>query len=298
MASRQASSCLLYSWMRLICITNMAPGSTAVPVSSRRTLASALLVVLLDAGERVQQLRVVGRSGDLGLQRRSSIEPAFAEAVAEQAGEGRVRVEEPSPGRDAVGLVVELLRLHLEEIRQELALDELRVETSHAVDAVRPHRGEVGHAHLLNGALLDDGHAREAGRVAGPPRAHFAEEPVVDLEDDHQVPRQHAPQHGHGPLLERLGHQRVVRVRDRPLRDVPGGVPVESLLVDQHSHQLRDGDGRVRVVELDGECAPGRGESRSAAACTGRTTSAMEQATKKYCCLRRSSLPSSVWSLG
>ena len=54
------------------------------------------------------------------------------------------------------------------------------------------------------------------------------------------------------PLLERLGQQRVVGVAEDLLGDVPGLVPRHALLVDQHAHQLGDGDGRVRVVELNG----------------------------------------------
>jgi len=35
--------------------------------------------------------------------------------------------------------------------------------------------------------------------------------------------------------------------------DFPGVVPGKTFLVDEDAHELRDGKGRVRVVELDGD---------------------------------------------
>ena len=55
------------------------------------------------------------------------------------------------------------------------------------------------------------------------------------------------------PFLQGLGQQRVVRVGQRPLREVPGLVPAELRLVEQDAHQLGDGHGGVGVVELDGD---------------------------------------------
>ena len=120
-----------------------------------------------------------------------------------------------------------------------------------AVDAVRPQRRQVRHPHLLDGPLLDDRHPRHARRVVGPVRPHLPHEAVVDLEDDLQVPREHAPQHRDRPLLERLRHQRVIGVADGSPRQIPGEVPVEALLVDEDAHQLGDGDRRMGVVQLD-----------------------------------------------
>ena len=54
-----------------------------------------------------------------------------------------------------------------------------------------------------------------------------------------------------GQRLQRLGQQRVVGVGEGRLRDRPGLVPGDAVLVDQEAHQLGDRDGRMRVVELD-----------------------------------------------
>ena len=55
------------------------------------------------------------------------------------------------------------------------------------------------------------------------------------------------------PFLERLGQERVVRVRQGLLGQVPGLIPAEVRVVQQDPHQLGDGEGRVRIVELDGD---------------------------------------------
>ena len=81
--------------------------------------------------------------------------------------------------------------------------------------------------------------------------AHLLEEEVVHQAYELHVPRQHRAQHVHGPLLHRLGHDRVVRVIEDLLRQLPGVLLLQALHVDQDAHQLRNGDGGVRVVQLD-----------------------------------------------
>jgi hypothetical protein len=53
------------------------------------------------------------------------------------------------------------------------------------------------------------------------------------------------------PLLQRFGQERVIRVGERLPGEIPGLVPAEVGLVEQDSHELRDGERGVRVVELD-----------------------------------------------
>ena len=64
------------------------------------------------------------------------------------------------------------------------------------------------------------------------------------------VARQQLREQRQRPGLERLGQQRVVRVRERALRELPRLVPVEAVLVDEQAHELGDRERRVRVVEL------------------------------------------------
>ena len=44
----------------------------------------------------------------------------------------------------------------------------------------------------------------------------------------------------------------MVGVGERPLRDVPGVVPVQMRLIEQDPHQFRHGERGMRVVELNG----------------------------------------------
>jgi hypothetical protein len=78
---------------------------------------------------------------------------------------------------------------------------------------------------------------------------------------------------------------------------LPGLVPLQPLLVHQQAHQLRDRDRRVRVVELDLHLVREVRE-RLPLALVARMMSCSVAETKKYCCLRRSSLPAPVSSGG
>mmetsp|Transcript_1165 Transcript_1165/g.3729 ORF Transcript_1165/g.3729 Transcript_1165/m.3729 type:complete len:431 (+) Transcript_1165:2411-3703(+) len=73
----------------------------------------------------------------------------------------------------------------------------------------------------------------------------------IDLLDQLHVARQKLLQNGHGPLLKRLRHHRVVGVRQGLLRDLPGLVELQSVDVNQKPHQLRDGNGRMGIVHLE-----------------------------------------------
>ena len=124
---------------------------------------------------------------------------------------------------------------------------QVRMDLRDAVGAVRADDREVRHADVLVAALVDQAHARDPRIVAGEARAHLVEEPPVDLEDDLEVARQQQRGTFQRPLLQRLGEQRVIRIRERLLRHVPCVVPTEMLHVEQDAHELR----RPRAT---GEC--------------------------------------------
>ena len=124
------------------------------------------------------------------------------------------------------------------------------MELGDAVDGVGADDAEVGHAHMGVVALLDDGHALTQCLVGGVVDMDLSLEAPVDLLDQLKVSWQQAPEQAHRPALERLGQQGVVGVGDGGSGDLPGLVPVQLLEVDQHAHQLGDGDGGVGVVEL------------------------------------------------
>ena len=45
----------------------------------------------------------------------------------------------------------------------------------------------------------------------------------------------------------------MIGIGERPLREVPGLIPAEMCVVEEDPHQLGDRDGRMRVIELDGD---------------------------------------------
>ena len=71
------------------------------------------------------------------------------------------------------------------------------------------------------------------------------------------------------PALQRLGQERVVGVREAPLRELERLLERQPVVVDEEPHELRDRERRVRVVQLDrdlvGEaveaCAGSRGSA-------------------------------------
>ena len=83
-------------------------------------------------------------------------------------------------------------------------------------------------------------------------RVNVVEKPAVDLEDDLELARNEEAHPLDRPTLERLGKQSVVGVGERRARDIPRFVPTEMRFVEQDAHELRNGEGRVRVVELNG----------------------------------------------
>ena len=129
------------------------------------------------------------------------------------------------------------------------------MDGGHAVGAVRADDGEVRHADLPLAGLFHQAHALHPSAVAGEPGPDLVEQAPVDLEDDLEMAREQQLEPRQWPLLQRLGQERVIRVGERPSGEIPGLVPAEVRLVEQNSHQLGDGQRRVRVVELDGDLA-------------------------------------------
>ena len=272
------SSWRLYSWMRLTWQSTIVSGSSVCAAARRAASARAA------PGPRASP-----RGTRRGSRRRRRAAPARASSprsviqpspIASRDRCGRARGFASSSQRRGVTPLVLLLKRSGKSSARSLSVvraQQLGVDRGDAVGAVRAHDGEMRHAHVLLGTLLDQAHALDALLVAREARAHVVEQAPVDLVDDLELPRQQQLEPRDRPLLERLGQQRVVRVGERAPREVPGLVPAELRLVEQDAHQLGHRERRVRVVQLDrdllgqrapvvrcraGSAAPGRRASR------------------------------------
>ena len=176
--------------------------------------------------------------------------PRVADPPRRELREPRVRKHEEAPGRDAVRHIRELLRHELVEVLEHRLLQQLAVQRRDAVDRVAADAREVRHAHVALAALVDERQPLQLRVVAGETAPHLVEEAAVDLVDDLEVTRQHPAEQLDRPLLERFGQQRVVRVGEDAFRQGPRRVPVHMVLIEAEPHELGNGDGGVRVVQL------------------------------------------------
>src|ERR1700730_8853039 len=63
--------------------------------------------------------------------------------------------------------------------------------------------------------------------------------------------RENAFEQRHWPLLQCLGQQRVIGVRERADGALPGFVPWDVVNIDKNAHQLGDSDARISGVDLN-----------------------------------------------
>src|SRR5262249_8592356 len=122
----------------------------------------------------------------------------------------------------------------------------------HAIGAVTPDHGEMGHAHLAHWLVLDEAHAPDAITVFWVLVPDVVEEAAIDLVDDLQMPWDQRLEQVDRPLLERLWEQGVVRIREGAYGEVPGLLPAALPLIEQDAHQFGDRERGVSVIELNG----------------------------------------------
>ena len=80
---------------------------------------------------------------------------------------------------------------------------------------------------------------------------HFLPEAAVDFHGDFVHAVEQLLENGAIPLLQGLGQHRVVGVGEGLRDHFPGVLPTHVVLVEQQAHELRDGQHRVGVVQLD-----------------------------------------------
>ena len=173
------------------------------------------------------------------LQLAGVLPPAGADAVVDQGGELGIAGLQPPAEGNAVGFVVEFLRVNVVKRLQLGVFQNLGMESGHAVDREAAVDVHVGH---VNAVLpVDDG---DPGIGMG--LLHAA---VQLLDDGHQLGG-HLLDKGQGPLLQSLGQDGVVGVGAGAADLIQGGVKGQALGGEQPD-QLGDDHGGVGVVDLD-----------------------------------------------
>ena len=76
-------------------------------------------------------------------------DPLGTDGFGDQLGQVRVGGEQPAPGSDSVGLVLELLGVDLVELREHRVLEKIGMQLRHSVDCVASDDCQVGHADVL-----------------------------------------------------------------------------------------------------------------------------------------------------
>ena len=108
----------------------------------------------------------------------------------------------------------------------------------------------MGHAHTPLAGFVDQRQAREQGRVFPELGPHHCQMPLVDLEDDVEMTRQHTAHHFQWPGFKRLGHQGVIGIGEDARAHRPGIGPFQAMHVEQQTHQFRHGNGRMGIVQM------------------------------------------------
>mmetsp|Transcript_3078 Transcript_3078/g.14491 ORF Transcript_3078/g.14491 Transcript_3078/m.14491 type:complete len:324 (+) Transcript_3078:171-1142(+) len=165
--------------------------------------------------------------------------------------QGRVGTLHPPTGGNSVGHVQELIRLLLVKIGEQPRLDEPRMNRSDTVYMVGTDHSKHRHTNHLREALLDDAHSHQLVTIAGVLLHHLLQVTSVDFVDDLHVPREQLLDEVHGPPLQSLREDGVVRVREHLCCGCPGGTPTHMLLVHENPHQLCDSDSWVSIIQLD-----------------------------------------------
>lgn len=120
--------------------------------------------------------------------------------LSDDLSQPRVAHHQPAAGSDAVGLVLELVRLHFVEVLETVnkvepshprtgfakqfhlsitdystvylrdihcRFEDVGVDLGHAIDSVRAHNAQVSHVDPLLAALFNEGHTAQAVTIAG-----------------------------------------------------------------------------------------------------------------------------------
>ena len=211
-------------------------------------LCQTHLVLVFDVHKLLLCLLVVRIDLEL-MDLRKICDPVVTHMRCHPVCQQRIRMQQETSLCDAVCLVVEFLGHHLVEIFEFLMLQDLRVQSCHAVDRITGCDREMRH---LNLPVVDDRHLADLFLIA---RIHLLDpchKSAVDLLNDLIYTGKQSGEKLDRPLFQRLCHDRMVGVRAGLGCHFPRLIPGKVILIHQDSHKLCDRNSRMRIVELEG----------------------------------------------
>ncbi len=186
-----------------------------------------------------------------GLQLFGVIQEFVADRLADKAGEPGVALLQPAAWRDAVGLVVDAVRIELVQVRKDRDLHEFGMQGGYAVDRMRADEGEIAHPHPAVAALVDQRDRPDfgVGEVLFP--AGLKQNLGIDRVDQLHVTRQQPLEERDRPGFESFRQERVVGVGNRAADDIEGLLEIHAVNVTEQARQLGNRNGGVGVIQLD-----------------------------------------------
>ena len=173
------------------------------------------------------------------------------EFAGDQITEGRIAEREPAALRDAVCLILKLLRRQFVKVWKHARLEKFAVDFGHAIHGVTADHGQVRHAHEFSfRSFFDDARTTKERKVFAALLAEIADEFPVDFVNDLHVAREHLFEQIDRPFLERIHEHGVVGETENLRSDFPSLRVRKPMLIDEQAQQLRDGERRMRVVQL------------------------------------------------
>ena len=172
---------------------------------------------------------------------------AAADFGGNQGREFRIGLTQPASQRNTVGYIAEFARAQMVLVGKHALFEDVRMQRRNAVDREGTHNGEVCHAHL---PVRHNRQFRDALKVPGKVVPELFAVAFIDFADNHHHAR-HMRLHQVGrPAFQRLRHDGMVRIGNRLRNDVPRSIPAHALLIHEDTHQFRDRQRGMRVVDV------------------------------------------------
>jgi hypothetical protein len=129
-------------------------------------------------------------------------DPGVADCLGNRLGQDGICKQQPAPWRYAVGLVIETLRKKLSQFFYRRCSQQLRMNSSHPIGAMRSYDCQVRHADLSLAALFDQTDPLDAFSVVGISAPNIIQQTPIDLQYDLQVAREHRRKPFERPFLQ------------------------------------------------------------------------------------------------